>query len=57
MVPSPPRWTRAEQFFAGRGRPVPPPLTEAEAADLNRKQDDADREVETIYGLGHTAAA
>ncbi len=57
MVPSPPRWSHAAQFFAGRGLPVPPPLTEAQAADLNRKQDDADREVETIYGLGQTRAA
>ncbi len=60
MVPSPPptpAWTRAEQFYAGRGLPVPAPLTEAEAADLERRQDTADAEVETIYGLGHTRAA
>jgi hypothetical protein len=57
MVPSPPRWTRAADFYAGRGIDAPQPLTEAEAADLQRRQDAADREVEKIYRLGQTRAA
>lgn len=52
-----PRWSRAEEFYGALGIPVPPPLTEAEAADLERRQDAADREVERIYGLGQTRAA
>ncbi len=57
MVPAPPRWTRAADFYAGRGINIPQPLTDAEAADLNRRQDTADREVEKTYRLGQTRAA
>ncbi len=57
MVPAPPRWSYAADFYAGRGIEVPQPLTEAEAADLQRRQDAADREVEKTYRLGQTRAA
>lgn len=55
--PRQPAWSRAEQFYAARGLPVPAPLTTDEAADLERRQDDADERLETIFGLGQTRAA
>lgn len=52
-----PRWSKAKEFYGALGIPVPEPLTAAERADLERRQDAADAEVERIYGLGQTRAA
>jgi hypothetical protein len=57
MVPSPPRWSRAEQFYTDRGLPIPPPLTDLERAEFERDMDRADAEALRIYGSGRTAAA
>ena len=52
-----PRWSRAEEFYGRLGIPVPAPLTAEERADLDRRQDQADAELERILGLGPASAA
>jgi len=47
----------AQRLAAALGRPAPRPLSAAERADLERRQDAADAELERIYGLGQTRAA
>jgi hypothetical protein len=52
-----PRWSRLEQFCAANNIPIPPPMTDAEVAEFERRQDEVDAAIERRYGLGHVDAA
>jgi hypothetical protein len=49
--------TASQRLAAALGRPAPRPLTDAELADLEARQDAADREAERLYGIRGQAAA
>jgi hypothetical protein len=48
--------TVSQRLAAALGRPAPRPLSETEAADLERRQDEADAAAERLYGIRGQAA-